>query len=161
MVLAGGEWIEPGGTHGFHMSGGVLIALDAATGTVRWHYLTESGIEASPAAANSVVYLATRGNSRHSARLTALEMKSGSLIWWRWLPTDVHGGVVSSPAIAGGHVYLGLPNGELLALPADGGSEPSSLLGRLGAWLRRSERAKLASLLRNGPLAGAEASRDN
>jgi hypothetical protein len=48
-------------------------------------------------------------------------------------------------------VYLGLPNGELLAVPADGESDGFSLLGRLGAWLRRSERARLAGLLRREP----------
>jgi outer membrane protein assembly factor BamB len=151
-VLAGGELLERGGALGFRISGGVLVALDAATGAIQWRYLTESGFEASPAAADGVTYLATRGSSRHAARLTALDLISGSLHWWRWLPSGDYGGVVSSPAVAGGRVYLGLPNGELLAVPADGESDGSSLLGRLGAWLRRSERARLAGLLRPEPL---------
>jgi eukaryotic-like serine/threonine-protein kinase len=156
-VLAGGELLEPGGALGSRISGGVLVALDAATGAIRWRYLTESGVEASPAAADGVAYLATRGNSRHAARLTALDVISGSLHWWRWLPSGDYSGVVSSPAVAGGRVYLGLPNGELLAVPADGESDRSSLLGRLNAWLRRSERARLTGLLRSEPLAAAAA----
>jgi outer membrane protein assembly factor BamB len=156
VAVSGGTVLATGQRFGAHGRGGVLVALHAATGAMRWHYLTESAIEASPAVADGVVYIATRGNSQNSARLTALDVTSGTLRWWRWLPSNAYGEVVSSPAVAGGRVYLGLPNGELLAVPADGEPERSSLLGRIGAWSRRSERAKLAGLLHSGPLADAD-----
>jgi outer membrane protein assembly factor BamB len=91
---------------------GELYALDARTGVVRWRAsVGETG--SSPALANGVVYIVDS-----TPRLVALDARNGRTLWVspRYDASRVNqNGAWSSPAIAGGAVVIGTPDGRLLA----------------------------------------------
>ena len=106
----------------FGSGDGHVYALDAATGALRWKYLTGDVVHASPAYANGVVYVGS-----WDSYLYALDAKSGTLRWRFQGGTDpvIHNqvGFQSSPAIAEGVVYVGSRDSNLYALDAASGVE--------------------------------------
>jgi outer membrane protein assembly factor BamB len=79
---------------------GVVVALDAATGAVRWRVELDGGAgTSSPAVAGGIVYVATMGGG-----LYALDAATGAV---RWFAPLINVQPFSSPAVVGGTVYVG------------------------------------------------------
>src|SRR6266545_1161378 len=99
---------------------GKLHALDAATGQELWTFPSDAlpGDHAwtSPPVANGVVYF---GVNRPIPVVYAVNATTGQEIWSVTHP----GGAYSSPAVAGGRLYIAIHNSGLLALDANTGSE--------------------------------------
>ncbi len=93
-------------------SGGVLFALDAATGEERWRVTGRRQV-APPAVVDDTVSVA-------GEQLRALDIETGEVVWRRdddWI-------VAVPPAVAGGTIYLATATGGLYALGlADGSVE--------------------------------------
>jgi outer membrane protein assembly factor BamB len=96
-----------------------IIARDAATGAELWSYrsphgsLVSSGATPSaPAVDDGIVYMGFP-----SGAVTALDARTGAVIWDRLLPGGLyHGGILSSPVVAGDTVFAGSNNGRFYAL---------------------------------------------
>ncbi|TDD49698.1 hypothetical protein E1286_13315 [Nonomuraea terrae] len=101
-----------------------IAARDAKTGATLWTYkssrssLVSSGSTPSAAAVkDGVVYMGFP-----SGAVVALDAKTGNVFWERVLPGDVyHGGVMSSPVVAGDTLFVGANNGRFYALATDTG----------------------------------------
>lgn len=133
-VVASGQGSVAGGPMGRRLDGGVVLALDAVTGTERWRHRSEGAILCSPAIVGGIVYLIEAGRDLH---VLALAASSGELRQRRRLHTTGRASVfMSSPAIAGGTLYVGLPDGRLMAMPAQGTGR-SGFRRRLAAWWGR------------------------
>jgi eukaryotic-like serine/threonine-protein kinase len=104
----------------FGSQDGHVYALDARTGRERWRFRTGGRVYASPAVAAGTVYVADQAGS-----VFALDLTSGRQIWrfategtrlnsadWGFDRTTVQ----SSPAVAGGAVYVGARDGFLYAI---------------------------------------------
>ncbi len=92
-----------------------VYAIDALTGRKKWDYPTsKSWVNTTPAVRDGVVYVGTSD----TARLIALDAKSGSL---RWL-FDAKAYIFSSPALAGDLAFIGSHNGKLYAVNAKAGT---------------------------------------
>jgi outer membrane protein assembly factor BamB len=102
---------------------GVLLALDAATGAVRWQLRRPRGRnDTSLAVAGQSVYVACRGSAWAGAYLLALDAATGAPRWRRRLSSPIT--LTSSPVIAGGVVYAGSSGGYLYAFDAATGTSP-------------------------------------
>ncbi|MGH3459986.1 MAG: PQQ-binding-like beta-propeller repeat protein [Kribbellaceae bacterium] len=75
-----------------------VLALDAATGAVRWSFRTAGVVMSSPAVANGVVYVGSDDRSVYALRAT-----NGQ----RLMSARVSGAVDSGPVVAQGKVYAG------------------------------------------------------
>lgn len=73
-----------------------VLALDAATGAVRWSFRTAGPVLSSPAVANGVVYAGSDGGGIYALRAT-----DGKRLW----STRASGAVDSGPVVAEGKVY--------------------------------------------------------
>jgi len=112
-VVAAGGVVYGGG------SDGVFHALDAATGAERWHADLGSSIGDAPAIAGGLVVVGTR-----DGRVVALDVAHGRTRWTartgkdRPMPWGREGFDfwTSSPAMAGGAVYVGGGDGAVYAL---------------------------------------------
>jgi outer membrane protein assembly factor BamB len=82
-----------------------VYALNATTGAFVWKYTTGSWVYSSPAVADGVVYVGSYDNNFY-----CLNASTGMLVW-----NYTAGLALSSPAVAGGDVYLGLED-EILCL---------------------------------------------
>lgn len=137
-VVACGQGSVVGGPLGRRLEGGVVIALDAATGAERWRYRTEAPMACSPAVAGGSAYVIEAGTSMH---LLGLAARSGELRQRRPLPASGRPNIfLSSPALAGRTLYVGLPDGRLVARPAESSSR-SGFRRRLAAWWGRERPA--------------------
>jgi outer membrane protein assembly factor BamB len=86
-----------------------LYALDAETGALKWKNLVkESWILSSPAIANDGVFV----GSSDGKSIRKVDLLTGKELW----TTAVPGNVFSSPAVAGGYVYVGDIQGDMLGL---------------------------------------------
>lgn len=100
-----------------------LFALDPATGSVRWRFVTPTQIFSTPAVAQGVVYFQARDD-----HLYAVGADSGALVWKVPVPYPQDEFTVfqdmskSSPAVAGGRVFVGAGH-EVLAVEAATGRE--------------------------------------
>jgi outer membrane protein assembly factor BamB len=92
-------------------SAGTVVALDAATGAVRWSTPLGSGVAASPALAGGRLYVPTAGGS-----LMVLDAATGAVQW----STAPGAGISGQPAVAGGVVYTGSSDGSLHGYAAAG-----------------------------------------
>jgi outer membrane protein assembly factor BamB len=79
---------------------GVVLALDAATGALRWTTDLPGEAVSSPAVAGGLVYIASVYDG-----LYALDAATGAVRWQAPLPSGGHD--ISSPAVVGGTVYVG------------------------------------------------------
>jgi outer membrane protein assembly factor BamB len=117
-------------------TGGILYAIDRATGEKKWQYAVKARIASSPAVAGGFVYLgAFDGN------FYAIDEASGQLKWkfktggeHRFSATHLHGSqpatetmpdpwdcYLSSPLVWNGTVYFGSGDGNVYALDASTG----------------------------------------
>ena len=78
-----------------------FYALNATTGASVWNYTTGAWVFSSPAVANDAVYVSSYDNNVY-----CLNASTGMLVW-----KYTSGLALSSPAVAGGDVYLGLEDG--------------------------------------------------
>ncbi len=103
---------------------GHVYAMDARTGTIKWHFALPgagkigAGLASGPALANNTLFLGD-----YSGRIIALDAHSGKP---RWVYQD-HGSIVATPVVrmANGmemDVYVANQNGMLTALHATNGS---------------------------------------
>jgi outer membrane protein assembly factor BamB len=91
-AVAGGV-VYAGGTHRPY-------AIDAATGQQIWNFPPEGrNNDSSPVVADGVVYVATSNGN-----IYAIDAPTGRQVWSRSFDADI----VSSPAVAGGMVYIGI-----------------------------------------------------
>jgi len=91
--------------------GGVIYALDAATGEERWHFTTGDATYASPALVEGVLYFPS--NDRN---VYAVDAATGKEQWRFPIDGPTNQGIV----VTGGVVYLGTSFGSLYAI---GGSD--------------------------------------
>ncbi len=114
-----------------------LYALDAATGAVVWKLQTGSRVASTPAVAGGTVYVLG-----YDSTLYAANAATGAVTWkfktggeHRYTATHLHGNepaaeampdpfdvYLSSPAVAGGKVYVGSSDGNIYALDAATGA---------------------------------------
>ncbi len=95
-------------------SGSGLFALDATDGSVLWSIPDDTGIVASPAFLDGVVYSASLNGTVLAANAT-----TGEVLW----QTACEGDIWSSPALDESCLYVGTPAGRLCSLWQDEGSE--------------------------------------
>ena len=89
---------------------GDLLALDLASGTLRWKYTTGNLIgESSPSVGDGVVYLGDLGGTLH-----AVNIKDGSKRWTFQTGSEIK----SSPVIAGDVVLFGSYDSRLYGIDA-------------------------------------------
>jgi outer membrane protein assembly factor BamB len=95
-------------------SGSGLFALDSSDGSVLWSVPDDTGIAASPAWKDGVVYSASLNGTVLAANAT-----TGAVLW----QTGYDGEVWSSPALDDNCLYAGTNTGRLFSLWQDDGSE--------------------------------------
>jgi len=95
---------------------GVLHALDASTGDLKWSFPTDplSPIRMMPAVDGRVVYFGTVGGQFY-----AVSADSGTMLW----RSETGGWVTGSPVIYTGYVTLTCYDGRVLTLSCAGGTE--------------------------------------
>lgn len=93
---------------------GMLTALDAEQGTVRWQFGAGGAITAAPAVAAGVVYVGASDKT-----LYALEARRGLFLWSRRL----YDNIAASPVVADGALFVGGEDRTLYALDALTGEE--------------------------------------
>jgi eukaryotic-like serine/threonine-protein kinase len=116
---------------------GHVYALDAASGQLRWAWRTEGPVPSTPAVSDGRVHVLS-----YDGRLHTLDAASGAPLWMfrtegerRFEARGLHGSLprtqtvadpydvfLSSPAVAGGVVYLGSSDGHLYAMDAASGA---------------------------------------
>lgn len=106
-----------------------VYALDAATGAERWRFDSGGSSSASPAVADTTVYVGSVDSSVH-----ALDVESGEQLW----VFDAADRPFSSPGVADGSVYAAEDNGNVYAIDAEAGSE---------RWVTDTEREDSASVV--------------
>ncbi|MGH2561662.1 MAG: PQQ-binding-like beta-propeller repeat protein, partial [Thermomicrobiales bacterium] len=104
---------------------GIVVALDAASGDVRWTVAAGTWIE-EIAAGEGILYAIT-----NEGALIALDAASGAELW-----RSTRFQLVSSMAIAAGVLYAGGVDGDVAALDAATGAEIWQLRVRNGASIR-------------------------
>ncbi len=84
--------------------GGVMYALDAVSGAVRWsNNLCSCRIAGSPMVLNGVVYIGAA-----NAKLYALNASTGTVLWSTLLTSQAGAEIWSSPVVFNGLVYVGV-----------------------------------------------------
>jgi outer membrane protein assembly factor BamB len=92
---------------------GHVLALDMATGQVKWTFAAADAVVGSPAVRENRVYAGS-----FDGRVYALDAATGAPVWSR----DTHGAVTSAPELHSGLVIVGNRSYDLVALRAsDGG----------------------------------------
>jgi glucose dehydrogenase len=95
LVLAGSAVVAGSTT-------GVVVALDAATGTERWRAFANRGSAVYPLAADAErVYV-----NHFAGQLAAFSLKTGSLLWLAGDNRNGFGDFVNAPKVDGDRVYL-------------------------------------------------------
>ena len=93
-------------------AGDGVYGLDAATGMVDWHLVTDAPVQSAPAIVGPTVYIGLPDGS-----LAAVDLKSGA-VGWR---TVVGGAITRAPAVADGLVFVGGEGGHFAAVRAADG----------------------------------------
>ncbi|TDE11505.1 hypothetical protein E1269_09610 [Jiangella asiatica] len=120
-VLGGWQDGVPAAADGrvFIGSNNGIVARDAATGADLWTYrsphssrVSSGSTPSAPTVVGDVVYMGFP-----SGAVTALNARTGAVLWDRLLPGGTYtGGVHSSPALSGQTLFVGANNGWLYAL---------------------------------------------
>jgi outer membrane protein assembly factor BamB len=116
-VVAGNLAIVAITDHGGGDRGG-LVALDLATGTLRWRYLTPAPAVGAAAIADGIVVVATKNGEVHAVALV-----DGQPLWRRDVAHGLSALAASlwaPPVIAADHVFVAVP-GRLTALDLPSG----------------------------------------
>jgi outer membrane protein assembly factor BamB len=101
---------------------GEILAANASDGAVRWRFRTQGRVRSSPAVAGGRVFVGSMDGT-----LYALDLASGRLVWrfdteGHTLESGKFGfdrrTIQSSPAVAGGRVFVGSRDGHLYAVDA-------------------------------------------
>jgi outer membrane protein assembly factor BamB len=103
------------GTALFNTESCTLMAVDAATGMVRWEKWLGDPLLAQPAAADGRVLMVFPRNESHW--LGAFDLRTGKLQWKTRLEHDV----ITAPVVANGHVYVATWDGSVTCLDATDG----------------------------------------
>lgn len=114
--------IAVGDTIVFGSSDGVLYAVDAADGGVRWSWRAGSALDGPVAFAEGNVIVQSR-----DGRLFGVDARNGAPRWTLALGPDAHSDwdyeyFLSGPACAGERVYVGSGHGEVLCVDARNGA---------------------------------------
>ncbi len=108
-----------------------LVAIDAASGKIRFRASTETPVHSLPTVADGHVYYATIDD-----RLVAADALTGRTVW-SYTATQSFNALLGqpAPAAAGGVVLAGFPSGEVAAIKAIDGSTvwTDTLGGTVGA----------------------------
>jgi outer membrane protein assembly factor BamB len=107
-----------------------IYALDAETGAERWVYGTEGIVRSSPTVVDGVVYIGAHCRTTECSNyydvawpergaVYAIDARTGD-VRWRYEADD---GVVSTPTVDGGTVFVGGSDNHLYALDAETGRE--------------------------------------
>jgi outer membrane protein assembly factor BamB len=95
-----------------------LLALDVATGAIRWRHGINVPARSAPTVAEGKIFLTTI-----DSKLLALSADDGHQLWsYQATPTPTSVLGSPAPAIAGGIVVAGFGSGELAALHSDSGN---------------------------------------
>jgi outer membrane protein assembly factor BamB len=118
LVCAEGRVVDSG-VAGFRVDGGLLVALDAATGEERWRRQVAGRLLSSPAAADGLVHVLECADA--GSALVTVDSATGTEVRRRALPGTHSPGhsFVSSPSVAAGAVYVGTVDGVLVASTPD------------------------------------------
>ncbi|MBV0890289.1 PQQ-binding-like beta-propeller repeat protein [Paracoccus sp. Z118] len=117
--VSGGGLAYDGGTVFVTTGWGELVAVDAATGGVRWRQGVEAPIGGAPTVANGTVYAVARDSTGWAVRAS-----DGRVLWTVSgiaAQTGVTG--VSAPAVSGDTVVFPFASGQLLAVDTATGVE--------------------------------------
>lgn len=97
---------------------GVLYALRARDGSLLWKYDSEEQLASAPIVTEHRVYVASQG-----ATLFAVDRQSGKWLWQyrRDLPSGFMVQGVSAPTLSMGVLYIGFPDGFVVALDPETG----------------------------------------
>jgi outer membrane protein assembly factor BamB len=93
--------------------GGVLYAVDAASGQLKWSFKADGGLWDGPAMVDGTLYLGDQAGNVY-----ALDAATGQNKLWS---VKVEGGVKMTPLVDHNIVYVGTDSGRLYALKADTG----------------------------------------
>ena len=108
-----------------------IYALDAATGALRWSFVTGDVVHASPAVVDGVVYVGSWDRN-----LYALDAASGRELWRYTTGNDTTTynqiGIASSAAVAAGIVFVGARDGHFHAVDAKTGAVRWTLDNKMG-----------------------------
>lgn len=115
---SGGGLAYAGGTVFVSSGFGVVSALDAATGKVKWQQRMDAPGSGAPAAVGGLVYVISRDNTAW-----VMDAATGK-VKWRLTGTPSQSGVVgaSSPAVTDRLVLLPFASGEIVAALRKGGT---------------------------------------
>ncbi|MGH2723299.1 MAG: PQQ-binding-like beta-propeller repeat protein [Actinomycetota bacterium] len=100
---------------------GFVVALDAESGEEAWRFRTKGRLEGSPAVADATVIAVSEDLGDGRATVYALDARSGRRSW-AFSPEGVSVGV-SSPAVLGETVFVGMGDGQVHALGLASGRE--------------------------------------
>ncbi|MFT8243719.1 PQQ-binding-like beta-propeller repeat protein [Roseomonas sp. BN140053] len=94
-----------------------VLAMDPATGTVRWRVRTPAPTRGAPTVADGRIFVVTLEN-----HLLALSAEDGRRLWvYRGQPVTAVPLGLPAPAVSGETVVAGFPSGELVSLRATDG----------------------------------------
>jgi outer membrane protein assembly factor BamB len=111
----------------FGLNNGLVYAVEAETGKVKWTFAAQKAVWAAPLVdeAAGLIYV---GSLDHN--LYALDLKAGTLKWKK----DLKAAIASAPAAADGTLYVGTFGSKLLALDALTGAEKWSVETAKWVW---------------------------
>ena len=117
----------------FGSGNGMITALDAQSGAVKWTFKAGDTVHASPAIADGVLYVGS-----WDSYFYALDAASGKVLWRFKTGEDakIHNqvGIQSSAAVADGIVYFGCRDSNLYAVDAKTGKEVWRVNNK-GSWV--------------------------
>ena len=117
----------------FGSGNGMITALDAQSGAVRWTFKAGDTVHASPAIANGVLYVGS-----WDSYFYALDAATGKELWRFKTGEDakIHNqvGIQSSAVVADGMVYFGCRDSNLYAVDAKTGKEVWRVNNK-GSWV--------------------------
>ncbi|GAB4304764.1 MAG: hypothetical protein Kow0090_20380 [Myxococcota bacterium] len=94
---------------------GYLYAVNAADGTLKWRFKTDSGVTSTPLVRNGVVYFGS-----NDTYVYAIDEATGTKVHWKF---KTGGWVNSSPKLKDGVIYVGSVDKNLYAIDAQSGKE--------------------------------------
>lgn len=97
----------------FGADDGMVYALNAANGALRWKTALHDVVSGSPAIAGTAVFIGD-----YAGWMTCLDLNSGKVLWSR----DLRAAIYANPAVDRDRVIIGTTGGTLFALARNNGS---------------------------------------